>query len=150
MLGMSEKLPDKPKDESVSPPDGETRIFNIGNLHLHANDIDALRRLAEVDSDLAKMVVKQREDIDKREHASMRLGIICACVIVAVLLFAGMYAMVHLGVVLSLILVFVLVALAFFVRVLLTGKWPETTWIGHFVKLAVTALGGKPKSPEDE
>lgn len=148
--GVSAKLPEDPDGGGTSSPSGETRILNIGAVHLHASDIDALRRLAEVNPDLAQSVVDQKGEIDRREHASMRLGIIAACFIVIMLLFSITYALVTLGIVLSLLMVFVLVGLAFFVRVLLTGEWSETTWVGQLVKAAISMLGGKPKAPGDE
>lgn len=147
---MSEKLPDQPIEEGASPEDGGARTLNIASLHLHANDIDALRRMADSDPELARLVVSQRESFDRREHASMRFGIIMACMIVAFIIGGLTYGLVHLGIILSTVFIFVVIALALFVRVLMTGKWSDTSWTGHLVQVIVAWLGGKPKGADED
>lgn len=124
---------------------GETRVLNIDNVHLHANDIDALRRLAEHDPQLAKMVVEQKDRFSAREHASYRFGVISALVIVVALILSFSFVLVKIGIILSLVLLLMLFVAALFVRVILTGEWSDTSAIGQLVGLIIHVLGGKPK-----
>lgn len=140
---MSSGLPDRPDGERDAGR--ESRIVHIDNLHLHSNDIDALRRLAETDPELAHIVVQQKDLFHRRGHASYRFGIIAACALLLGMLLAFSYILVNLGIILSLVLVACIVAAALFIRVILTGEWSDTSVVGQIVNGIVTTLGGKPK-----
>ncbi|WP_394401836.1 hypothetical protein [Sulfitobacter sp. 1A12056] len=123
----------------------DTRILNIDSLHLHSNEIDSLNRLAQTDPELARIVVKQKDRFDKREHGSYRFGVISALMLATVALVSLSFVLIELGVVATLLLIFGIMVIALLLRVLLTGEWSETSWIGHFVTGIVSLLGGKPK-----
>lgn len=53
------------------------------------------------------------------------------------------FALVKLGIVLSILLVFCLLGAGLLIRVILTGEWSETSFVGHMVKAIIHALGGK-------
>lgn len=139
---MAGKLPDGHGDAAAEG--GRTVV--IENLHLQVNDLDALRRLSEQDPELARAVVQQKDNEDRREHASFRFGVITAAVLALGLVFAATYALVELGIALSLLLVFLVMALALLMRVLITGEWSETSWVGALTNGIVKVLGGKPKN----
>jgi hypothetical protein len=124
---------------------GDTRVLNIEELHLHSNDLDALRRLAEADPNLARMVVEQKELADAREHASYRFGIASSALLAIGILVALSYVLLSVGIALALVLLAGILAMALLVRVLLTGEWSETSWVGTLIEGIVKVLGGRPK-----
>jgi hypothetical protein len=107
--------------------------LKIDNLHLHANDIDALRRLAETDPHLARDLLKTREAADRRENISIIVAMVATTTLAVFGLAAGTYVLVTLGVVQSLIFAAVLLGLSHLVRVILTGEWSDTSWFGKLI-----------------
>ncbi|MDD9746321.1 hypothetical protein, partial [Marinovum sp. PR37] len=83
---------------------GETRVLNIDNLHLHANEIDSLRRLADKDPELARIVVNQKDRFSRRDHGSYRFGVVAAVVFILGLMVTLSFVLVELGLLLSLIM----------------------------------------------
>lgn len=147
---MAENLPDNtPSDEGRPEANGATNI-NINELSLHANDIDALRRLHEASPELASNVLRQKDNESRRDHSSFRLGMAAAVFVVAFTLSMLAYLLTTGGVIISIVMVFLLISIAFLIKVMLTGEWPETTWLGHLVAALVKVSGGKPKAPHDE
>lgn len=135
--------PSKPDNDDKDAD--QTRVLNIDNLHLHANEIDSLRRLSETDPELARVIVDQKDQFSRRDHASYRFGIISALVMVLGILASLSFILVNLGILLSLVLVLVLFTLALLVRVVMTGEWSDTSAIGHLTKAIIHLFGGKPK-----
>lgn len=145
--GMSSEPVEQSNSENNHDAGRDTRILNIDSLHLHSNEIDSLNRLAQTDPELARIVVEQKDRFDKREHGSYRFGVISALILATVALVSLSFVLIELGVIATLLLIFGIMAIALLLRVLLTGEWSETSWIGHFVSGMVTLLGGKPKDP---
>lgn len=145
---MSKEPLDPEKPDQNGKDAGETRVLAIDNLHLHANDIDSLRRLSEQDPDLARIIVDQRDTISRREHSSYRFGVVAAVLFVLGVLVALSYILVKVGIVLSIVLLIVILAIALLVRVILTGEWSDTSIIGKLTTALITALGGKPKDQD--
>lgn len=125
--------------------DGETRILNVDELHLHVNDLDALRRLNDSDPELARIVVGHKDKSDAREHASFRFAVAVTSVLVIGILFAGSYIFVNLGVLPSIFLIMFLFLVAVALRVVLTGEWSDTSWIGKAVLQIIAVFGGRPR-----
>ena len=142
---MSSKLPEKPDGPSGEEPDGTSKIVQIENLHLHASDIDALRRLSDSDPELARIVVDQKDKFDARYHGSYRFGLAASVVLVLSSIGALTLALIYLGVLKGMLLLAGVIAAAVFVRVILTGEWSETSMIGQIIGAMVKMLGGTPK-----
>lgn len=141
---MSSGPPDRTGTDGDRDADGsETRVLHIDQLHLHANEIDSLARLAKTDPELARIIVDQKDAFDKREHGSYRFGMLVSGSLVLGIIACLTYAFVKLGIVLSILLIFCLIAAGLFVRVLLTGEWSDTSFVGHMIKGIIHALGGK-------
>ena len=150
---MANNLPDDPSGRARGNNSGQhpdRHLVNIENLHLQANDLDALRRLAEVSPDLADKVVEQRDNANKRDHASFRLGVISASSLVVISILALSYVLVKLGVLASFLLISGVLAIALLIRVVLTGEWSETSWFGQTVQGITTLLGGKVNPPDED
>ena len=120
--------------------------MKIENLHLHANDLHALSKIAESDPELANKIVDQRDNEDRRYNTSYRFGVGASAVLVSVVVLSFTMTLINLGVWATLGLVRLALAIALLVRVILTGEWSETTWFGKFVGVTAKALGSKEKS----
>ena len=142
---MSSGPPEGKPTGDDTDADHETRVLHIDNLHLHANEIDSLNRLAQTDPDLAKLVIEQKDRFDNREHASYRFGLVVSGSLALATLIATSFIFIYLGLLASISLVVVILALALFIRVLLTGEWSETSWIGGIIKNVIRGLGGTPR-----
>lgn len=129
---MTERLPDDLRGPSAGPGDRNVNV-QIDNLHLQANDLDALRRLSEVDPELARDVLRQRDRINEREHVSDRMGMAAALVMGLALLVVVALGLFKLGFWLSVVLVLLLLGAGHFLRVVLTGEWSDTSWFGSFL-----------------
>ncbi len=123
----------------------ETRILNIDELHLHVNDLDALRRLNDSDPELARIVVDQQEKFDSREHSSFRFAVALTTFLVLGILLAGSYVFINLGVLPSIFLIMFFFLATAVVRVVLTGEWSDASWIGKAVLRIISIFGGRPK-----
>jgi hypothetical protein len=141
---MSNGPPEERSEDARQGAGQDTRVLHIDNLHLHANEIDSLRRLAKTDPELAKLIVEQKDRFDRREHASFRFGLVVSGSLALATLIATSFIFVYLGLLASISLVVVILALALFIRVLLTGEWSETSWIGGVIKSIIRSLGGTP------
>lgn len=142
---MSSKLPEKPDGPSGEEPDGTSKIVQIENLHLHASDIDALRRLSDSDPELARIVVDQKDKFDARHHGSYRFGLAVTVFFVLGVISLLTYALVNLGILLALLLLAALIATALLTRVILTGEWSDTSMIGKIIEALIKVLGGEAK-----
>jgi hypothetical protein len=143
---MSKKPVSLPPKNGSEDAGQESRVLNVGELHYHPNEIDSLRKLAEADPDLARIVVDQKSAFDVREHGSFRFGVVATSLLVLAIIAALSYVVVKLGVVSSLVVIFGILVVALLIRVLLTGRWSETSWIGHLVEAIVKILGGTLKA----
>jgi len=130
--------------------DGLTQILNVDEMHLHPSELDALRRLGNDNPELAKAVVKQRGEIDARGHGSLRFAIVCALLLVFGVI--GLVAAIfwQFGAIPSILAVFTLLVSGLVIRVLVTGEWSETSWVGKFIDLLIHWTGGKRKGSEKD
>lgn len=136
-----ESLLPTPKAEKASGSEGPSQVLTIGQYHYHGNDIAELRKLAEVSPQLAEKVVDQRDKEDARVNISYRFGLAVSLLLVAFTLTAFTVAMIFAGVWATLIAVAAILAVALLVRVILTGKWSDTSWFGKLVTAIARALG---------
>lgn len=148
---MTEDLPAANESSSQNDENGRRdggRFLAINNLHYHANEISELRRLAETNPGLAEKIIDQRDRSEARVAASYNFGVGATVVLLTVLLTAAVITLAFGGVIELLILVAVILAGSFLVRVVLTGEWSDTSWFGKLVTSVVGALGGKTASDE--
>lgn len=145
---MTENLP---ADDSASPRNGRggdgrdgDRFLSIKDFHYHANDIAELRKLAEVDPDLAAKIIEQRDREHARERASYNFGMLCAVGLLAMVLIAFTCLLIFAGLFSTLAAIAGILAVALLVRVILTGEWSDTSWFGKLLNALVRALGGTP------
>lgn len=143
---MSNEPVDSKKNGNDQDAGQDTRVLNIDSLHLHSNEIDSLNRLAQTDPDLARIVVNQKDRFERREHGSYRFGIVSALTLAIAALVSLSFILIKLGLLASLVVILGVMVTALMMRVLLTGEWSETSWMGHLVSGIVTLFGGKPKS----
>jgi hypothetical protein len=146
-LSDKKDLPEKREPSKSERTDEARQITN--NLHYYASDIDALRRLAEVDPKLARRVVDQRDKESQRENVSYRFGVVGTFFLLALVLLTALTSLIHAGFLATLGMVVVILAAALLIRVVLTGEWSETTWFGGFVH-SLARLLGSTKSGDDE
>lgn len=116
-------------------------FMSVENLHLHANDLHALARIAETDPELAKQIVNQRDEEDRRFNISYRFGIVGAVFLMFVILVALTVILLSLGAIAATVVIGIALGLALLIRVILTGEWSETTWFGKLVKSIRAGLG---------
>ena len=115
------------------------------------NGLAELRRIAETNPDLATQIVENADRRDKRRYASERLGIIASVTIpislmlsvVAIIWIAGFWTIVFAAVPLIL-------AMALFMRVILTGEWSDTSWFGKLIDSLARALGSVDSVKDDD
>ena len=120
---------------------GNSYHLNVEHLHLRANDIDAIRRLAEVDPELAREMIASHERSDIRESRSMSLGMVTAGLVALALIGAACASVIYLGWWQSVAMIGLILGCSHLLRVLLKGEWSDTSWFGRF-------FGGKsPPAP---
>lgn len=150
---MSANLPtdnaDAEKNERDSGRRDGGRFISIKDFHYHANDIAELRKLAEIDPALANKIVEQRDREHARETASYKFGVICALALLAMILAAFTALLIYTGLFATLAAIAGILAVALLIRVILTGEWSDTTWLGKFLGVIIKALGGNPSSDDE-
>ncbi|NML75276.1 hypothetical protein HHL25_14185 [Rhizobium sp. S-51] len=139
---MVEILPPKKTDDGNEGGSQNGNHLLINHLHYYANDLAELRKLAEVDPDLAKAVVAQRDEENKRIVGSYNLGLVLAALLLAVTLAALTSLIIFAGIVATLVCAVGLLSCALFMRVILTGEWSDTSWLGKVINYLVKLLGG--------
>jgi hypothetical protein len=135
-----------PKSDVPNGTDGRSGNsvhVNVDNVHFHANDIRELTKLAEVNPKLANKLVDQKERQSVREESSFRLGLGAALALVSILILGVVYVVTHAGVGALALTIGVILATALLLRVIITGEWSETNWVGRLVNSAIKAAGGK-------
>lgn len=137
-----ENLPVLPS-ENDGRPDGNGNSYHVSveNLHFRANDIDAIRRLAEVSPELASEFLASSERADIRQNRSMALGMITAGAVALALIGAACTSVIFLGWWQSIVMVCVILGCSHLLRVLLKGEWSDTSWFGKI-------LGGSQMPPK--
>jgi hypothetical protein len=125
---------------------------DVEHMHVHQSELRELTRLAEINPDLADKVLDQRENQSVREDANFRIGLIATLALLMTLIFGVVFVVVYAGIAALALTVFLFLATALLLRVILTGEWSETSWIGSLVKIAINAAGGRTseKNPESD
>lgn len=131
------------KDGSAGRESYENRYLHIKNLHYHPNDLSELRKIAESNPELADKIVDQRDRSEARTDGSFRLGLVSALVLLVVLILGTVYVVVNAGVIALALMIGVILAAALLIRVVLTGQWSETSWVGKILNGAIGLAGGK-------
>ncbi len=124
--------------------------LNINNFHYSANDMTELRKIAEQDPELARLVVTQRDKSDQREHTSERIGLVVASTLGLATL-AAIVSLIFYGGIFKLIVgVALIVVLSALVRVVLTGEWSDTSWTGQLLSKLSGLMGGLPPDEKSD
>ena len=149
---MNKELPEKSSEGLNEENGGEANGDSVnqhlkigGDFNYHESDLKELRRLADYSPELALGVLINDNKADERRHESYRMGLVCAVLLVGFGLTAITYLFVNLGVASGIVATLFLLALALFVRVILTGEWSETSWIGKLVDSLSRLLGSRHK-----
>ncbi len=142
---MNEILPPEKRDDQSGDEPRRGNHLLINHLHYYANDIAELRKLAEIDPELAKRVVEQRDKENERIVGSYNLGMITAGTLLGLILIVVTCLIIFAGILETIASVAVILACALFVRVVISGEWSETSWFGKLINLLLKALGGSPK-----
>ncbi len=127
-----------------SNSEDDSEKIRIDNLHMYRNDLDSLADLAKIDPRLARAVVKQKDHENERENVSYRFGIVATSLLLGLGLVMLTVLLVFVGPLGTLLSIFVILALALAIRVILTGEWSETSWIGAGLSHLARILGSKP------
>ena len=124
--------------------------IDISNLHYHPNDLSELRKIAEISPELAEKLIAQKDRSEDRETSSFRIGIVSTLLLLALLIIGTVYVVIYAGIIALICLIAVILAVALLIRVILTGEWSETNWVGHIIKGLVTIAGGRVASESDD
>lgn len=124
-------LPEAVGAEDSAPTDQPT--VHIENFNHRTNDLDALRRLAEVSPDLAQAYLDNSDRSDSREYRSTNIAVIVTGLLAAFTLLGAGLILVNLGVIQTTIFIAVMLGISHLLRVILTGKWSSTSWIGQLI-----------------
>lgn len=131
----TERLP-----EILPPSEGERKdgggfSLHVKDFHYKANDLTELRKIAEQDPALAKQIVETRDGMHRRENNSALVGMVLASVVAISLIGGSVTALVLLGWWQAIVFASGLMFAGHFLRVLMTGQWSETSWIGKLFKV---------------
>lgn len=141
---MVEILPAETGNNNGNTSNGNGGQFlQIGNLHYHGNDLRELRLLAESSPEIAKEVISQRDKENSRTNISYRFGLTVSVITLGMMLASVTVLLIYKGILPTLALIVCLLAVALFVRVILTGQWSDTSWFGKFLTFLIKLLGGK-------
>lgn len=147
-MSMNENLPVPSKpDQDEHPEKDSGKVLNVNHLHWYGNDMRELTRLAQVDPKLAHKIVAQAEKQSVREEGSFRFGLVATLILVVSLILGVVYVVVNAGVVALIGVIATILATALLLRVVLTGEWSETSWVGSILKALLTSTGAR--VPED-
>lgn len=124
--------------------------LNVEHLHYHADELEALAKLAASSPEVASRFIEAQDRAAQREHATYRFSIIVTSLLVVAVLTIITVFTIQVGVAVAALCIFIVLAIAFLLRVILTGEWSETSWVGGAVKAVTRALGGKPKDEASE
>lgn len=147
---MTAKLPARsPKSKSNSQSKATPgQTVYVDEIHLHVHDLDALKELNESDPDLARQVVDQKDAIDRREHGSYRFGMLLTSIVCVVGIIYAADLIKNSGMISGAIFVLLILSLALLGRVIITGNWSKTSWVGKILDGIVRILGGTPTDLE--
>jgi hypothetical protein len=141
---VNEILPPEKPDNSESDDSRRGNHFLIEHLHYHANDLSELRKIAETSPELAEKVVEQRDRENERVIGSYNLGLIVSGGLLVAVLFAVVLLIIFAGIIETMVSIAAILAVAILIRVIVSGQWSDTSWIGKFVDMLIGGLGGKP------
>ena len=147
---MNEVLPpDYGAGDGHQDKSGGLGTININNAHIHGNDLRELGKIAETNPTFAKEILDYQDRVSGRENNSYRLGIVAAVILLLAALGTIALIVLEAGLIESLLASGLLLASAVLIRVILVGKWSETSWFGRLVNVLVRVLGGKSDDERD-
>ena len=126
------------------------RYLRIDSFNYSPNDIDSLAKLASKDPKLAEKVIDGADKAHQREHGTERFGMSVTATLLALVVASVVVCIIFGGILKAIGALVVIVGLAFFVAVAVTGEWQETNWIGGLIDAAIRASGGKVPNNEEE
>ncbi|UFI04663.1 hypothetical protein [Roseibium aggregatum] len=151
---MTKNLPEAPEtgDSGGSNGDNNGKTNNflaVGTLHYHGNDLTELRKIAEINPELAKEILEKDDKKDNRANVSYRFAIASSLFLVFFLLLSVTLLSIYVGLWSTFLAILLILAIALLIRVILTGEWSETGWFGKAVGLLAKALGSEHNSKDD-
>ncbi|WP_047629797.1 hypothetical protein [Rhizobium sp. WW_1] len=144
-MAPKSRPPAKSTDQDENNENGHQsggHFLAINNLHYHANELSELRKLAEVSPELAEKVIEQRDKESARITASYNFGIACSIILLALILASFTILCIYVGIIATIAATGGILAVALMIRVILTGEWSETSWVGKIVASIIKGLGG--------
>lgn len=87
-----------------------------------------------------------KDGMDRRENNSFRIGVIATTAVALALIVGTCWIVIKLGWWQSFIFIFCMLAAGHFLRVVLTGEWSDTSWIGKLVGLVTKKKPSDPTS----
>lgn len=140
-----------PRSEENGANSGGGKTLIIEGYHNYESDIRGLAELSRSNPALAQQLLDNEDAADRRSHGSHRLGLFTALLLVGILVYGVVEILTSFGIVASIAFILFMIALAAVIRVVLTGEWSDTSWMGKVILGILRAFGAKPseKSSED-
>lgn len=135
-------LPITPNESNDETGDnGGNQILNIGSYHYYGNDLKEIGRIAENNPELAEKLIDSSDKHHQRSNFSYRFGIAATLLLVAMILASFLTLFILKGILATFGIVACFGVVALLIRVILTGQWPEDTFIGKTVQGLAKLLG---------
>jgi len=150
-MGEPPSLP--PRDEhNAGPGDGgrHLHIHGPANLSFHQSDLHGLTELAKVDPEAARMAIEKKDASERRAHGSYRASFGMTIGLLVVLIVAATVVLVFSGLLTLIGLTMFIMASALLVRVVITGDWSDTSWLGQMASKLIRAGGGAPRAKDED
>lgn len=145
-----EKSGNGDQSEESGNSHGHSNHVNIGQFHYHGNDLKELGRIAETNPALAQLIIENADRQDQRWHASERLGLITTAIMLILVLGFILTLVLNVGLWSSIAALGLLLACGVLIRVILTGEWSETSWVGTIMNGLARGLGARGPNPSED
>ena len=109
------------------------RALYVEHLEYHANDMTELRRIAETDPELARVIVASNSEANRLADGSFRLGLIVSAFLALAAIIGFVAIVIYVGWWQSIAFLVLLLAVGHLLRVVLTGEWSDTSWLAGFL-----------------
>lgn len=120
--------------------------LKVDNFYYSPNSLTELRKIAEVDPELAGKIVDSQTKAVRWFNVSEWVGIAVAGSIAIAIILGFVLIVVHLGWWQSVAFLVLMLCLSHVIRTLLTGEWSDTSWFGKTLR----GLGASPKQDDEE
>jgi hypothetical protein len=135
------RVPTRGRNGSGNGEKPNEQNLNVENFHYYGNDLRELGKIADSNPDLANKIVDQNDKFNARHHGSYRFGLVASLLLVVATLGTIAYLMVNVGMMATIGAVGIILGVALMIRVILTGQWSETSWVGKTFQVLAKALG---------